>query len=702
MTKIISIAASMLSVSPLNVRKTQDEAANAQMRASIVASGIVQNLVGVPVPRKKGRYEITAGGRRLTQVHAAIALGELPADFAVPVLVMTDKEDAQEASLVENFQRLGMGAADECIAFQHLMTRGHATIADVAKRFGVTERFVAGRLRLASLAEPVFTALRDGKITLDFAMAYASTSDTERQAVVFEQMGDTSGYGCNATTIRRMMTDGGYRGTHPKALLVGSEAYQAAGGRIARDLFSDAAEETWLDRELLDTLAAARLGEIAETTKTTNGYGEVRILESQRDIWTATRDLDTLEGETPGVSDADATRITEIEVQLEAMEADDESEGMTDEDAELFETLEAERNRLEAPATVLSDEQKAGAIAFVFLDSDGKCYLHHEAYAAPAPIDETGTGEDGDGASGDSGAVARPVAEAPEKSGITQRLADELAYQKTELVALHVASDPHFALILGTFMMVDAGWQRRNARYNYYTSQLPSTLRAEAPQSRLPDFKSCTQAADGWTKLEEALDDSWTTAETAIERFDAFTQMDEDVRAAWLGWTIARTLEPVPHGQAGARFTDHIGATLGIDSAAWWRPTAANYFDRVSKTMVLGAFTEVGGTELAARYGASKKADLAAAAEKLFAGDTIVEAETKTAALAWVPPSMAFSLAAVAGDDETATDDDGALSDGDDAVAEDDTSSQDEAPSEDDGLIVGLDVADDDGMCVAA
>ncbi|MFX8504522.1 hypothetical protein ABTL94_19850, partial [Acinetobacter baumannii] len=78
----------------------------------------------------------------------------------------------------ENFFKLAMNPADACRAFQDIIETEKKTPADIAKRFGLTERFVLGRLRLAGLAEPVFEALRDGSITLDIAMAYASTSDT--------------------------------------------------------------------------------------------------------------------------------------------------------------------------------------------------------------------------------------------------------------------------------------------------------------------------------------------------------------------------------------------------------------------------------------------------------------------------------------------------------------------------------------------
>ena len=107
---------------------------------------------------------------------------------------------------------------------------------------------------------------------------------------------------------------------------------------------------------------------------------------------------------------------------------------------------------------------------------------------------------------------------------------------------------------------------------------------------------------------------------------------------------MARTLEAsagIPGGR-GCTFHDHLGALLAIDVAAWWRPTGANYFDRVPKSVSLAALTEVGGPTLAGPYAKAKKAELAQACERIFAGDMIAEAGVKQAALAWVPEAMRF------------------------------------------------------------
>ena len=57
---------------------------------------------------------------------------------------------------------------------------------------------------------------------------------------------------------------------------------------------------------------------------------------------------------------------------------------------------------------------------------------------------------------------------------------------------------------------------------------------------------------------------------------------------------------------------------------------------------------------MAASFMGSKKGDLSASCEKLFAGETIVAPEVKEAALAWVPEAMRFRVLAANEPDEGA------------------------------------------------
>ena len=630
----ILVRALACTVSPTNVRKSSDSAADARLEANITVSGIRQNLIGLPVSRKKGQYRIVGGGRRLSCVHRLIEKGIFPEDYQVPVLVLGNTAEAVSVSLEENFFTLAMNPAEACRAFQDIIETEKKTPADVAKRFGVTETFVLGRLRLSGLAEPVFDALASGEITLDVAKAYASTSDVERQATVFESMSRNSYYGRDVNEIRRQLACLSYTANDPKALLVGRDAYVAAGGRIDGDLFTDAATERWLDTHIVDALVEERLVQAAIGFREAQGLAEVRVIPSIQVPWNETHGLIPVRGEPVPLTEEEAARLDAIEAELTALyeaQPDEDDVDATDAFNTRVEGLEAEQASLSERPAEISDEQKVHAIAYVVVGHDGQPRLHAQLYAEPVPVEP----DEGDEESGGDDRSADDEAVVDTRPKLSQRLLDELAMMKTELIAVRVASDPAFALDLGTFIMVERAER-------LYGTGLPSELRAAKPSAPVSGFESGAPAAEEWRKLDEALDRSWLDEDSLEGRYDSFCALGQDARAAWLGWAIARTIEAVPAGRAGSNFLDHIGTKLAIDVAASWRPTARTYFDRISRAMILSLFEEIGGPELRQRYGAAKKHDLALSAEKLFAGETVLDAGVKAKALRWVPQEMRF------------------------------------------------------------
>lgn len=203
---IKTIPLNKLVQSPRNVRRHANASADAELKASIAAHGLLQNLIVRPAA--KGRFEVEAGERRRRAMLALVDDKALPRGHKVTCLVL---ENDVETSLAENFHRLAMNPADEAQAFAALVESGAST-EDVARRFGLTVRFVEGRLRLAQLAPVVFEALAAGEITLDLAKAYGATSDQEVQARVFEQT--SSGYYApSPDSIRRMVLSGTVQGS---------------------------------------------------------------------------------------------------------------------------------------------------------------------------------------------------------------------------------------------------------------------------------------------------------------------------------------------------------------------------------------------------------------------------------------------------------------------------------------------------------
>ena len=69
--------------SPTNVRKTPPSAAeDAELKASIRARGLKQNLVIHPAAGEKGVHAVTAGRRRLKALQELAAEGVIPAGLS--------------------------------------------------------------------------------------------------------------------------------------------------------------------------------------------------------------------------------------------------------------------------------------------------------------------------------------------------------------------------------------------------------------------------------------------------------------------------------------------------------------------------------------------------------------------------------------------------------------------------------------------
>ncbi len=162
--------------SSTNVRKTPPSAAeDAELKASIRARGLKQNLVVHPSVGEKGVHAVTAGGRRLRALQELAAEGVIPGDFRVPCLVEA-AEDALETSLMENRIRAALSPADEFVAMAALIDTGEPVEA-IATRFGVSERHVRQRLRLGKLAPELLDAYRNGDISLDVVTAFTLGAD---------------------------------------------------------------------------------------------------------------------------------------------------------------------------------------------------------------------------------------------------------------------------------------------------------------------------------------------------------------------------------------------------------------------------------------------------------------------------------------------------------------------------------------------
>ncbi|HEY1146290.1 MAG TPA: ParB N-terminal domain-containing protein, partial [Allosphingosinicella sp.] len=436
---IKTIALNKLIASPRNVRRSSDPQANLELKADIEAHGLLQNLVVTSVKKPKGCFAVEAGERRRQALLALAEEGKLAKDHEVCCLVV-DAEAGQEASLAENFQRLAMNPADECLAFSQLVEQG-ADPEGIARRFGLTVRFVEGRLRLASLAPVVFDALGAGEISLDVAKAYAATPDAERQAYVFDQV--RSCYmSSHPDSIRRMMTQATVSASDRRARFIGEETYVAAGGRVERDLFADADEARWLDVALLERLATEKMEALAAATAAEQGLAFVRPTLDSWIGYPATEGLRRVTVETPPLTDEETARVEALEEQigeLVGLLEDEESDDAARADAEArIRALDSEIDAITDKPPVIDVELKPTVGAFLMLDQEGRPMLD-TGYYTEITFDEDAN-EDPDR---DQPPVAdvRPE-QSPKPAGLPRQLVDELAIQRRDILAVHVAGDP--------------------------------------------------------------------------------------------------------------------------------------------------------------------------------------------------------------------------------------------------------------------
>jgi ParB family transcriptional regulator, chromosome partitioning protein len=640
-----------LSLSPANVRKSDSHLRIDELADSIAERGLLNNLVATANKKKKRHFLVTAGGRRLRAMNRLVERGTWNATEEVACnLLEGDASVHTEISLMENYQRMNMTPCDEIRAFKHFINEGD-DLDGVAKRFGETRRFIEGRLRLADLAEPVFAALDEGTITLDIAKAYASTASHDRQLMVWERFAQNPNHQ-NASTVRRLISEASLPSTSPIARFVGEAAYREKGGRIEGELFTTDGDK-WLDAEIAYGLATDKLQAFAVELAASAGLAWVRPVLGTQISYDDWRDLYRVVPEREPLSDEEVSRLQALQDELADVEGETEDEALSEEQHgalnERWEALAAKIRDIEIKPLILTDEIKATSGCFVHLDSDGLPVVDPDYYTEVAPkrrgaAATNGSGDAGSVQGGESGSVTPAD---PADKPLSQKLIDELSVQRRDILALNLAIHPALALDYAIFVMATGSLAHGRSD----DGSTISTSRTS--ELHLPDYPA-SRAWQRFTEMRDELDLGWTEHGTTVERFQAFQQLGDDMKAAILAFTVATTLKPSLGVATRSMFGtaqviaihEQLAAQMEIDSADWWRPTALNFFDRIGKAKLLGILHEVGGATLSSRHMSAKKGDIASSAERLFAGETIVEPETKETALRWVPEHMRFNVVA--------------------------------------------------------
>ncbi|AER56657.1 putative chromosome segregation protein [Pseudoxanthomonas spadix BD-a59] len=601
-----------------NARKTP-RLSIPELAASIARIGLLQNLV-VILSADGEHYEVVAGDRRLTALKLLTKKKRVAADHDVPCLLVPDAS-ARTVSLAENLLREQMHPADQFEAFAALVKEGRP-IEDIAADFGVSPLVVQRRLKLANVSPRLLADYRSGNpgaVTLEQLMALTITDDHAAQEAAF--------YGApewqrGASALRERLTEREIDATHPLVRFVGLDIYTAASGGIRRDLFAEGDAGTYLtDAALLETLVRGKLAVLTEDVRA-EGWAWVEAVPHVS--YAERQAFQNAPRQRREPTAREARRIASLQNRLDKIDAELE-EAYDAEDEDKTKVMEPLREQVAGELQAVEDalqgyapDVRAVAGAIVTLDREGAAVIHRgllrEAEAKALRTLERlrqgfGSAEGEAGNDDDS-----KDAEQPKAASLSDRLAQRLSAHRTAALQIEVARHPQVALAALVHDMVQTVLQD-----SPYGHDLPLGVSLKV-QDRLegmaPDWPE-SAAAVALRELQQVAGEA--LPQDSAELFAALLAKSQDELVRLLAVCVASTVDVVtpratPH-QPGAE----LAQAVGLDMAAWWKPTAEGYFKHVPKAAILDAVSEY-APEQVNRLAKSKKADIAGEAERLTEG----------------------------------------------------------------------------------
>ncbi|SEN81868.1 Chromosome segregation protein Spo0J, contains ParB-like nuclease domain [Roseovarius tolerans] len=242
-----------------------------ELAEDIARRGLLQGLSVWPVlgddGAETGKFEIPAGGRQFQALSLLVKQKRLAKTTPIPCIVRDAAFDilAEDDSLAENMQRVALHPLDQFRAFASLRDKGQSA-AEIAAAFFVTPQIMKQRLKLASVAPALLEVYAGDGMMLEQLMAFTVNPDHARQVQVWDVI--QSSWNKEPFQIRRMLTETSVRASDRRAVFVGVDAYEAAGGTMLHDLFQGD-DGGWLeDPALLDRLVTEKIQAEAETETT--------------------------------------------------------------------------------------------------------------------------------------------------------------------------------------------------------------------------------------------------------------------------------------------------------------------------------------------------------------------------------------------------------------------------------------------------
>jgi ParB family chromosome partitioning protein len=636
-----------LVLSQSNVRRVKAGVSIEDLGASIARRGLIQSLSVQPVVDadgvETGMFEVPAGGRRFRALELLVKQKRLAKIAPVPCIVRDRDSDilAEEVSLAENIERAPLHPLDQYRAFQDMRAK-HMTEEEIAAAFFVPVNVVKQRLRLASVSQALLDVYAEDGMTLEQLMAFTVSEDHARQQQVWDAIKDA--WSKEPYQIRRMLTETTVRASDKRAVFVGIEAYEAAGGIVMRDLFQSD-DGGWLQNPaLLDRLVGEKLKAEAETIAA-EGWKWIEVAVSFP--YDAARGLQEITGTPLDLSAEEQATIDALNAEMARLEAEyQDADELPDEVDQRLGEIETALANFEDRRVHYEPADIAIAGVFVSIHANGSLtadrgFVRPEDVPA-LPVDGEGDSElEVDNVSG--GPASQTVQRAiitiggqptePEDDDeddaikpLPERLVVELTAYRTLALRDAVANNPYVAMTALLHKLVSDRFMTRmyngameaGVKHIYFPAQDEGM--ADSPPARAVQERHDAWAAD-IPKDDDAL-------------WDWLAGLDDASRMALLAHCISYGVNalyerPNPHNSSGVSQhtldmrlaqADRLTRATGLDMVeAGWRPTFGNYLNRVTKPRILEAVREAKGEQAAQLIDHLKKGDMAKEAERLLA-----------------------------------------------------------------------------------
>nr|WP_295468872.1 ParB/RepB/Spo0J family partition protein [Mesorhizobium sp.] len=627
-----------LVLSQENVRRVKDGVTIEQLAEDIGRRKLLQSLNVRPVldadGDETGTYEVPAGGRRYLALGILVRQKRLAKNEPIPCIVnRSGTTSAEEDSLAENVHRENLHPLDQFRAFKALSDQG-LDVEEIAARFFVSAATVKQRLRLASVSPKLLELYEKNEFRLEQIMAFSISDDHARQEQVWERITNNLNMQ-EPYYIRRLLTETTVRADDRRAVYVGAEAYESAGGIILRDLFEQDSGGWFQDAALLEQLVFDRLKLDAETIRA-DGWKWVEAAISfpyghssgMRRVYAEPAELSA---EEIARHDAAKAEFDVLHAKYDEMEDDDQ------EIEDKLDQLGAELDAFSDRPQVYDPAQKAIAGAFVTLGANGRLQIdagfvrsEDEPRVETGDDDEEAEVEDRNPSRSDddraNGVVVNgrsmsggsDAAEEPEEEGIKplpERLVFDLTAQKTLALRNALASEVDIAFVTVLHVLVLQVFYRYAKDSCLEISLTNNSFGQVQGLAETPWAKEIADRHEAWDRDMPDSNNLW----------EFLLGLDEASRKALFAHCASLSLnavvEPWNRRPGALAHADALAATLDFDMVeAGWSPTVDNYLGRVTKARIVQAVREARGEDSAQLIDHMKKDLMAREAERLLKG----------------------------------------------------------------------------------